>query len=67
MTAMPTVPDSTKTSLQQRLSERARDRWPDLDHGSVRFRAGFAHLTGHLPDGDTLPLCRLRYGGYANS
>jgi hypothetical protein len=24
-------------------------------------------LTGHLPDGEDLPLSRLRYGGYANS
>jgi hypothetical protein len=47
---MPTVPDSTKTSLQQRLSARARDRWPALDHVSVRHRAGFAYVTGHLPD-----------------
>lgn len=67
MSAMPTVPDSTKTSLQQRLTERARDRWSVLDHVSVRHRAGFAYVTGHLPDGETLPLCRLRYGGYANS
>jgi hypothetical protein len=55
MSSMPTVPDSTKTSLQQRLSER------------VRHRAGFAYVTGHLPDGEDLPLCRLRYGGYPNS
>jgi hypothetical protein len=64
---MATVPDSTKTSLQQRLSQRAQERWPALDHVSVRHRAGFAYLTGHLPDGENLPLCRLRYGGYANS
>lgn len=67
MNVMPTVPDSTKVSLQQRLSERAQDRWPALDHISVRYRAGFAYVTGHLPDGDALPLCRLRYGGYANN
>jgi hypothetical protein len=67
MRAMPSVPESTKTSLQRRLSARARDRWPALDHVSVRHRAGFAYITGHLPDGADLPLCRLRYGGYANS
>jgi len=67
MKAMPKVPDSTKSSLQQRLSERARERWPALDHLSIRHRAGFAYLTGHLPNGEELPLCRLRYGGYANS
>jgi hypothetical protein len=30
MEAMPSIPDSTKTSLQQRLSEHARQRWPTL-------------------------------------
>ncbi len=67
MSAMPTVPDSTKSSLEQRLSARARERWPALDHISLRHRAGFAYVTGHLPDGEAIPLCRLRYGGYANS
>jgi len=64
---MPTVPCSTKTSLEQRLHARARERWPELDRVSVRHRSGFAYITGHLPDGDALPLCRLRYGRYANS
>jgi hypothetical protein len=63
---MPTVPDSTKTSLQQRLSARARERWPQLADLTVRHRAGFAYLTGHLPDGEQLPLCRLRYHGSAS-
>ncbi len=31
----------------------------------MRFRGAFAYVTGHLPDGDTLPLMRLRYGGSA--
>lgn len=58
-----TITDPTKTSLQQRLSARARDRWPDLTEVSVRYRAHFAYVTGHLSDGETLPLCRLRYTG----
>jgi hypothetical protein len=66
MSAMPKVPESIKSSLQQRLSERARERWPALSSISVRHCAGFAYVTGHLPDGEDLPLCRLRYGGYAN-
>ena len=31
----------------------------------MKFRGAFAYVTGHLPDGDTLPLMRLRYGGSA--
>jgi len=58
-------PASTKTSLQQRLSARARERWPQLSSVDVRFRGAFAYVNGQLPDGDTLPLMRLRYGGSA--
>ena len=62
---MASPPESTKTSLQQRLSARARERWPQLSGLDVRFRSNFAYITGHLPDGDTIPLMRLRYGGSA--
>jgi hypothetical protein len=58
-------PASTKTSLQQTLSTRARERWPELAGVDVRFRGAFAYVTGRLTDGDTLPLMRLRYGGSA--
>lgn len=60
------IPDSTKTSLHQRLSARARERWPDLLEVQVRYRAGFAYIDGALTNGETLKLCRLRYAGYAN-
>ncbi len=66
MTGMAKVPESTMSSLQQRLSARARERWPDLERISVKQRAGFAYVTGVLTDGEELPLCRLRYVGYAN-
>ena len=59
-------PASTKTSLGQRLSDRARQRWPALDRVSVRFRGAFAYVDAHLPDGEIMPLCRLRYGGSAS-
>jgi hypothetical protein len=62
---MATPPASTKTSLQQRLSGRARERWPQLAGIEVRFRAQFAYVSGVLADGQTLPLMRLRYGGSA--
>jgi hypothetical protein len=66
MAGMPTPPESTKNSLAQRLRDHARQRWPALAHLDVRHRGGFAYITGELADGTTLPLCRLRYGGYAN-
>lgn len=64
---MPTPPESTKTSLGQRLSARAAERWPALTDVTVRFRGQFAYVTGHLPGDETVPLCRLRYGGSVNS
>jgi hypothetical protein len=63
---MPTPPASTKTSLQQRLRAHARDRWPALTDVTVRFRGQFAYLDAQLPDGEIMPLCRLRYGGSAH-
>lgn len=62
---MAAPPASTKTSLQQRLSARARQRWPQLDGIDVRFRGAFAYVSGRLPAGETIPLMRLRYGGSA--
>ena len=67
MTAMASPPESTKSTLSQRLAVHARTRWPQLTHIDVRFRANFAYIAGHLADsGDVLPLCRLRYGGSAS-
>ena len=63
---MASPPASTKTSLGQKLRARARARWPQLTGVTVRFRGKFAYVTGQLPDGQELPLCRLRYGGYAS-
>ena len=65
MTLMAAPPASTKTSLQQRLSAHARAQWPQLARVTVRFRGAFAYVDGQLPDGDTVPLMRLRYGGSA--
>ena len=50
---MAAPPASTKTSLQQRLSARARERWPELAGIDVKFRGEFAYVTGRLKDGDT--------------
>ncbi|TWD75073.1 hypothetical protein FB561_6509 [Kribbella amoyensis] len=56
---MATPPQSTKTSLGQRLRARARERWPALTGVNVRYRGPFAYVDGQLADGTTLPLCRL--------
>ena len=63
---MAAIPTSTQTSLRQRLTERARERWPQLAQVQVRYRAGFAYVDGVLADGDQLKLCRLRYAGSAS-
>ncbi|MGI8751024.1 MAG: hypothetical protein ACR2MN_01665 [Acidimicrobiales bacterium] len=52
-----------RSSLTQRLNTRVVERWPDLAGVEVRFRSNFAYIDGRYPDGTTLPLCRLRYGG----
>jgi hypothetical protein len=64
--AMAKIPESTKSSLQQRLAARARERWPQISRINTRYRAGFAYVDAVLPGGQELPLCRLRYAGYAN-
>lgn len=61
-----TPPASTKSSLGQRLAARARARWPALEEVAVRFCGRFAYVDGTLADGEVLPLCRLRYVGYAS-
>jgi hypothetical protein len=62
---MAAPPTSTKTSLQQRLSARARQRWPQRADVEVRFRGAFAYVIANMPDGDSMPLMGLRYGGSA--
>jgi hypothetical protein len=59
------IPESTKTSLQQRLVARARERWPALAEVQVHFRGRFAYIDGALDRGEVLRLCRLRHVGSA--
>ena len=63
---MAKIPESTKSSLSQRLTTRARERWPALKRVNVRCRAGFAYIEGVLPNDEILKLCRLRYAGSAS-
>ncbi len=66
MTVMPKVPDSTKSSLQHKLTARARERWPQLASVTITHRGAFAYVAATLTDGQQIPLCRLRYGGSAS-
>ncbi len=65
--AMPAIPDSTKDSVTLRLLAHAEQNWPQLRRVDVTYRGAFAYVTGVLPDGEKIPLCRLRYGGSAHS
>jgi hypothetical protein len=64
---MAKAPESTKTSLRQRLATRARERWPQLAGITVRWHDEFGYVAGQLPDGTALPLMRLRYTGSATT
>ena len=59
------IPESTKSSLSQRLSARARERWPGLSAVKVRFRSGFAYVDSEVGE-EVTPLFRLRYVGSAS-
>ena len=66
MTVMATYPDSTKTSIEQRLRARARERWPQIASLQIRHRGVFSYVGATLTDATTLKLCRLRYVGSAS-
>ena len=66
MAAVATYPDSTKTSLEQRLRARARERWPQITSLQIRHRGTFSYVDATLTDGTTFKLCRLRYVGSAS-
>ncbi|MGH3305701.1 MAG: hypothetical protein ACRDOK_29360 [Streptosporangiaceae bacterium] len=64
---MPAIPESTRSSIIVRLLDHAGTNWPQLDKVQARYRGSFAYITGVLPDGEQIPLFRLRYGGSAHS
>src|SRR6266478_7140485 len=66
MTVVATYPDSTKTSMEQRLRARARERWPQIASLQIRHRGVFSYVDATLTDATTLKLCRLRYAGSAS-
>ena len=50
MTAVARYPDSTKTSLEQRLRARARERWPRTASPQERHRGNFSYVDATLTD-----------------
>jgi hypothetical protein len=66
MTAVARYPDSTKTSLEQRLRARARERWPQIASLQIRHRGTFSYIDATLTGTTTIKLCRLRYVGSAS-
>jgi hypothetical protein len=67
MRHMPAIPESTRSSIILRLLDHAEKNWPQLKKVQARYHASFAYITGVLPDGEQIPLFRLRYGGSAHS
>jgi len=63
---MATPPESTKSSLHQRLTAHAAQHWPQIRQFRIRHRAGFAYVDAELADGTVERLFRLRYAGSAN-
>jgi hypothetical protein len=64
---MAAIPESTRDSITVRLLDHAEACWPQLTRVQVSYRGAFGYVTGVLRDGSRIPLCRLRYGGSANS
>lgn len=60
------IPQSTKDSLELRVLDLIRTQWPQLRTITLKFRGSFAYITGITRDEQSLPLCRLRYIGYAS-
>jgi hypothetical protein len=58
-------PESTKTSLRQRLVRQAQARWPQISDLHTRHRGVFTYVAAVVDD-NTIPLCRLRYVGSAH-
>jgi hypothetical protein len=53
MAAVARYPDSTKTSLEQRLRSRARERWPQIASLHIRHHGTFSYIDATLTDATT--------------
>src|SRR2546429_6604500 len=67
MRPMAAIPESTRNSVTLRLLDHAEAHWPQLTRVKVTYRGTFGYVTGVLRNGENIPLCRLRYGGSAQS
>ncbi|MEU9126138.1 hypothetical protein AB0C96_41105 [Streptomyces sp. NPDC048506] len=63
---IPTVPESTKSSLAQKLTARARAAWPQLTGLDIHHRGQFAYVDGELAHRQSVKLMRLHCGGSAS-
>ncbi|MBP2370668.1 hypothetical protein [Pseudonocardia parietis] len=61
----PRFPESTKTSVRQRLRARTRERWPQITELHMRHHGVFTYI-GASTETEILPLRRLRYVGSAH-
>jgi len=66
MNPVPVPPQQVKTTVTGHLDFHASQRWPQLEEITLSWRGSFGYVTGHLPGGEELPLCRLRYLGLAD-
>ena len=57
--------EPARSSVEQRLELRRRQRWPTLRDLKVRYRGDYACVSGTGPDGP-LSLCRFR-GGFSEA
>ncbi len=55
-----TFPESTKSSVRQRLATHVRERWPQITELHMRHRGVFTYVEATTTGAGTLPLCRLR-------
>ena len=66
LAAMPIPSRRLKEDIADDLDHHASIAWPQLGEVTVRWRGGYAYVTGHLdtdPDDPAIPLCRLGYLG----
>lgn len=62
---MPTV-RSRPSPPHPDADHRARTAWPQLTGLYIRHRGQFAYVDGEPPDGESVKLMRLRYGGFVS-
>ena len=64
---MAAIPESTCSSVALRLLDHAEQNWPQLHRVQVTSRAGFAYVTGILPDGEQIPPATCESVGFVRA